>query len=80
MVGMSARIVHETMLARDLPPEWRAAGNFRPETRVVVHIEPEDPELVAAAGLIEVMTIIGRRAQERGLTEEKLQDILRDGD
>ena len=39
-------------------------------------IEPEDLELANAASLEELMTIVGRRAQERGLTEAKLQDIL----
>ena len=39
-------------------------------------IEPEDPELANAASLEELMTLIGRRAQERGLTEAKLQNIL----
>ena len=37
---------------------------------------PEDPELANAASLEERMTLIGRRAQERGLTEAKLQAIL----
>jgi hypothetical protein len=39
-------------------------------------IEPEDPELAAAASLEAVMDIIGRRATERGLTEERLAEIL----
>ena len=79
---MATRILRRSVLARELPPEWRQAGAFGPDERVTVLIEPEsaDPELAAAGSLLEVMNIIGRRAQARGLTEEKLQEILDEGD
>ena len=66
----------KSLAARELPPEWREQGRFTPDERVTVVIEPEDLELANAASLEELMTIIGRRAQERGLTEAKLHDIL----
>jgi hypothetical protein len=66
----------KSVAARELPPEWREQGQFAPHERVTVMIEPEDPELANAASLEELMTLIGRRAQERGLTEAKLQNIL----
>jgi hypothetical protein len=68
----------KSVAARELPPEWREQGRFTPDERVTVVIEPEDPELANAASLEELMTVIGQRAQERGLTEAKLQDILDD--
>jgi hypothetical protein len=38
---------------------------------VTVVIEPEHPELAVAASLEAVIDIIGRRARDRGLAEEK---------
>ena len=66
----------KSLKARDLPREWREEGSFAPDEEVTVYIEPADPELARARSLLEVMNIIGRRAQARGLTEEKLQEIL----
>jgi hypothetical protein len=68
--------VKKTLPARDLPPAWREEGQFAPDEQVTVYIEPEDPELAAAAGLEAIMDVISRRGQERGLTEEKLQEAL----
>jgi len=69
----------KSVLAKELPPAWREEGRFAPDEQVTVWIEPEDPELAAAASLRDLMDIIGRRAQERGLTEEKLDTILDEG-
>ena len=63
-------------MARDLPTGWREEGRFAPDDRVTVWIDPEDAELAAATSLSAIMDIIGRRAGERGLTEERLDDIL----
>jgi hypothetical protein len=71
---MQVRRVQKTVEARELPKAWREEGRFAPDQRVV--IEPEDPELAAAASLEAVMDIVGRRATERGLTEERLAEIL----
>jgi hypothetical protein len=68
--------LQKTVTARELPAAWREEGRFTPDQRVTVVIEPEDPELAAAASLEAIMDIIGRRARERGLTEEKLAEIL----
>jgi hypothetical protein len=75
---MATRILRRSVLARELPPEWREAGAFAPDERVTVLTLPEtvDPELAAASSLEEIMDIISARAQARGLTEEKLQEIL----
>jgi hypothetical protein len=72
-VGTSFR---KSVAARELPPEWREQGRFTPDERVTVVVEPEDPELANAASLGGLMTAVGRRAQEHGLTEAKLQAIL----
>ena len=66
----------KTLRARELPASWREEGRFAPEEQVTLYIEPADRELAEAASLVELMNIIGRRAQARGLTEEKLQEIL----
>jgi hypothetical protein len=73
---MKAVRVQKTVMARELPKAWREEGRFAPDQRVTVVIEPEDPELAAAASLEAVMDIISRRAAERGLTAEKLAEIL----
>ena len=74
--GMNATAIKKTLAARDLPAEWREEGRFAPDDRVTVWIEPEDAELAGAASLRAVMDVIGRRMGERGLTEEKLEEIL----
>jgi hypothetical protein len=73
---MKAVRVRKTVMARELPKAWREEGRFAPDQRVTVVIEPEDPELAAAASLEAVMDIVSRRATARGLTEEKLAEIL----
>jgi hypothetical protein len=73
---MQARRVQKTVEARELPKVWREEGRFAPDQRLTVVIEPEDPELATAASLEAVMDIIGRRATDRGLTEERLAEIL----
>jgi hypothetical protein len=79
--AMATRILRRSVLARELPDEWRRAGAFAPDERVTVLIEPEaaDRELAAAGSLVEVMDIIGRRASARGLSEAKLREILGQG-
>ena len=70
------KTVYKTVPASELPAAWREEGGFAPTDRVVVRIEPEDRELAEAATLPELMNIIGRRAQARGLTPEILEEIL----
>ena len=70
------KVIYKTVLASDLPAAWREEGGFAPTDRVVVRVEPDDPELAKAARLVEVMEIVGRRARARGLTEEKVAEIL----
>ena len=66
----------KSLKARELPLEWQQEGSFTPDEQVTVCIEPADPELARAASLEALMDIIGHRAQARGLTVEKLQEIL----
>ncbi len=73
---MKTPVLKRTIPARELPAEWREQGRFAPDDRVTVWIELEDPELAGAASLRAVMDIVGRRMQERGLTEAQLEDIL----
>lgn len=62
--------------ARELPAAWQQEGQYSPDDRVTVWVEPQDPELAGAASLRELMDIVGRRARERGLTKKRLRDIL----
>ena len=73
---MKAVRVQKTVMARELPDAWREEGRFAPDQRVTVVIEPEDPELAAAASLEAIMDIISQRATKRGLTEATLAEIL----
>lgn len=72
------KVIDKTIPAAELPPAWQHEGQLAPDERVRVRVEPADPELAAAATLGELMDIIGRRMQERGLTQEMLDDILRE--
>ncbi len=71
--------LRKTIEARELPASWQEEGRFAPNEQVMVRIEPVDPELVGAQSLVELMSIIGRRSLSRGLTEEKLREILDEG-
>lgn len=76
MMPVMKTLYKRTIEARELPAAWREEGQFAPDDRVTIWVEPEDPELAEAASLGEIMNIIGRRMQERGLTEEQLEDIV----
>lgn len=69
----------KSISARELPIGWQTEGQFDPNERVTVCVQPDDPELAAAIVLGELMDVIGRRAQVRGLTEERLETILYEG-
>ena len=69
-------IYKKSIPAGQLPQEWQAEGQFAVDQEVTVWIEPSDPELAAAISVSDLMETIGRRAQARGLTEEKLATIL----
>ena len=61
---------------KDLPADWAAKAEAKPESEYTIYIVPEDPELDAAKSVAEFMRIVGERAARRGLTEEKLNEIL----
>ncbi len=70
------KIIEKILPASELPVAWQREGEFAATDRVRVRIEPEDVDLAEAANLIEVMRIVARRARARGLTQEKLDEIL----
>lgn len=72
------KVIEKNLPASELPVAWQREGEFAPEDEVHVRIEPKDPALAEAASLAELMDVIGRRMQARGITREKLEDILRD--
>lgn len=61
---------------KDLPPEWASQAEAKPDGEYMVYIVPEDPKLDAAKTTAEFMRIVGERAARRGLTEERLNEIL----
>lgn len=70
-------IIQKIVKAGDLPPVW--AKEFAdPNTKVEVRIIECDDELQNIKGSVEAMRILSRRAKARGLTAEKLEDILND--
>ena len=72
------KVLEKTIPASELPIAWQREGDFAPTDQVRVRIEPEDSELAEAANLVEVMRIVGQRARARGLTQEKLDEILKE--
>ena len=70
------KTIDKTLSASELPVAWQREGEFLPTDLVRVRIEPDDAELAQAANLVEVMRIVGRRARARGLTQERLDEIL----
>jgi hypothetical protein len=68
-------VIQKIMKAGALPPEWRE--HFPdPEKDVRVEIREIDNELGATKTLEEVMDLISRRAEKRGLTPELLEEII----
>ena len=70
-------IVQKIVKAGSLPAEWRKEFS-NPDRDVRVEIREVDPELEAAKSLEDVMDLVAKRAEERGLTPKILQDILND--
>jgi hypothetical protein len=66
---MKAVRVQKAVMASELPKARREEGRFAPD-------RAEGPELAATASLEAVMDIISRRGAQRGLTEERLAEIL----
>jgi hypothetical protein len=68
-------VFQKIVKASELPPEW--AKSFPDQdAKLRIEIREVDEELESAKSVGDVMDIISRRAQERGLTPELLQEIL----
>jgi len=68
--------VREEILGEELPEEWRKKANVRPNERVTLIIRPaREVQAKRVMGLVAQMS---REAKEKGLTEEKLNVLLRD--
>lgn len=71
------QLVKKSVKARDLPKEWQERERFDPDSQVTVWIQPDDdPDLAGAQSLSDIMDAIGAEAERRGLTQEKLDEIL----
>ena len=67
--------VKKIVRASELPRDWQR--EFADPGQIVsVTITDVDPQLDEAGSLSEVMDVIGKRAEKRGLTEKILKDIL----
>ena len=68
-------VIQKIVKAGDLPPEW--AKEFAdPNVTVEVRITECDDELRNAKSPKDVLDIVSRRAEARGLTPEILEEIL----
>lgn len=70
-------IIQKIVKAGDLPPEW-AKEFANPNARIEVRLTECDEELQNAKTPMEVLDIVSRRAEARGLTPAILEDILND--
>ena len=68
-------IIQKIVKAGDLPPEW-AKEFANPNVQVEVSITEYDEEVRNAKSTAELLHIMSRRAQERGLTPAILEEIL----
>ncbi len=70
-------IIQKIMKAGELPPEW--AKEFPdPDMKVKLRVAAYDEELETATSPLEVLEIVSRRAEERGLTREIFDEIMND--
>ncbi|MEM1172150.1 MAG: hypothetical protein AAGJ08_24470 [Cyanobacteria bacterium P01_H01_bin.35] len=67
---MTKKIIQNIKI-KDIP-SFIIQLNLSPETRVNITIESADNDLLS------IMDRIGKTAQEKGLTEEKLAELLED--
>lgn len=68
-------IIQKVVKAGSLPADWRK--DFPdPNSTVRVEIREVDVELENANSLEDVMDLVSKRAGQRGLTPQVLQDIL----
>ena len=63
---------------RDLPREWARQADVGPDELVEVTIQP--PRDKRLRELFAIMDRAAKEAKQRGLTEEKLQELLKDDD
>lgn len=60
----------------ELPRQWAERASVRPDDAVQITIGPSRDE--AAKELLSIMDQMGVEADRRGLTDEKLAELLRD--
>lgn len=65
--------------ARDLPQAWQEAGEFAPEQRVTVTVEPEDSATASLRQGIEAAVTASERGESRELTDADFEAIKRRG-
>jgi hypothetical protein len=66
------------VLGRELAARLGEALRLDPDRAYTVTVQAEDEELARAASLKDVMDVVGRRAEERGMTPDVLRKILND--
>ncbi len=68
--------IREEIKGSDLPDSLRKKANVLPGEVVTITIQPSMDKSLKE--LLEVMDKAGEEAQKRGLTDEKLSDLLKD--
>ena len=68
--------VIEKITGKDLPQEWAEKAGVQPDEEVEITIQPSRGQRLQT--LIEIMDRAGVEAESRGLTDEKLAELLKD--
>ena len=68
------KTITQEVPGRDLPEEWRKKAEVSPDEYVTVIIRPSRDELTRR--LLEIAGRASAEAKEKGLTEEKLSQLL----
>ena len=75
---MTTTTLKKTIPASELPQAWQEELQYTPDQRVVVSVEPEDIRQIKLQQLRILMSEMGKEAQAAGLTEEKINEILKE--
>jgi len=68
--------VIEKITGKELPQEWAEKAGVQPDEEVEITIQPSREQRLRA--LLEIMDRAGAEAESRGLTDDKLAELLKD--
>lgn len=68
------KTMREEVLGKDLPEQWQTKAKVKPYEVVTVTIQPGTEELTKR--LLNIADKVSVEAEQKGLTEEKLNELL----